>query len=127
MADLLTIANFVIGAANLGVKLVELFFSGKPTKQKKEAARCFNIAITATEDYIDSHDLRKHRDLEEEKRLQRLWNEASRAIHPFSKDVSYLLSLKSDYWRNPIRWTNGQIKEARIRLRDVRKEVEKYV
>src|ERR1035438_399670 len=124
MADFFTIANIVIGLGNLGVKIAELF-SGKPSKQKKEAARCFSIALTATEDYLDSHDLKKHRDLEEERRLQRLWNEASRTIYPLSDEVGYLLSLKSDYWRNPVRWTNAKIKKARLTLRDVRKEASK--
>lgn len=126
MADPLTIAGLLIGLGNLAVKCIELF-SGKPTRKKQEAARRFNIALTATEDYLDSHDLRKNRDLEEERRLQRLWEEASRAIYPLSKEVAYTLSRKSDYWRNPTRWTKSQIKQARIRLRDVCMEASKYV
>ena len=126
MIDPLTIFNAAVGVAGLGLRLIEIF-KGKPSKQKQEAARTLVLAIAATEEYLDTHDPDGDSDPEQERRLRNLWNDASKAVFPLDNEVSYRLSVKSDYWRNPKRWTKKQIKDAGIRLRDVRSAAIKFL
>ena len=125
------------------VKLIGEWFSKykadkkNNTEEYRNALVSFYTALNETKLYIskinkqrlsDSHKINEEEEnrLCEEK-LSRLWLDASIKLREINRDLADRCFLKSDYWTEPNRWSDADVKKAKIDITKVFKEARKLL
>ena len=88
--------------------------------QKDAAITALSEAINATLKYIEKSGGEKCFDREAEFELAKLWSDAAIKARHISRDLSYRLGEKSDYWADKLEWAPSEVFERRIRLIEIR-------
>lgn len=76
-------------------------------------------AVNETKLYLAALARGTSRSTTRESRLSRHWTDAAAALHGIDDDLAIRCRLKGEYWADPERWSQRQVKEARILLTDV--------
>ena len=133
VTETLAIGSLILSSAKLGYDVLKAWLEHTKGRERKAGIRKFVAALNATSDYLDrTKKLKKDRDLEAEKKLDKLWRVAAEALIPIDRPLSERLYLKAEYWRNPDRFktsptAKAELDEAHIRLMDIRNELTKLL
>lgn len=128
-SEFLALATPILASAKIAYDVFKAWRDHTSASERKAGVQKLYLALSATTDYIDSTDnLTANRDSEMERRLDRMWNNAAEALAPINIRLAERLYLKADYWRNPDRFktsktAQAQLDEAKITLKDIRKEM----
>ena len=83
------------------------------------------VASNETKFYMSRLNEGKRRSRNTERSLAALWTEAAVDLRKIDQELAERCLLKGDYWADPKKWTDSQIKKARIGVdrvfRDARK------
>lgn len=74
------------------------------------------VACSETKSYLRGLKLRKHRDLEREGLLSRLWNEAAVALRGIDRELADQCLLQGSLLADALSWTEAQVDAARESL-----------
>jgi len=88
-------------------------------EEYKKALLTLYLAANETRIYIATLKRRKRPDRDREARLSRLWSEAAVELREIDPDLAKRCLLKGEYWADPTRWTDQQIADARISLKEL--------
>ena len=96
-------------------------------ESSQRALNALYAAATETAEYLDylkDCDKQKRR---RERQLSKLWRNAARTLEPFNEELASRLFLKADSWLNPDKWSDKDVKNARIKLSDIQREIRKMI
>jgi hypothetical protein len=85
-------------------------------------------AFHATEKYYATLKKKKKKnDPEKEWELAALWEEASIYLRKYNIELSRRVGIKGHYWRDPSKWSELEVADARIGLDRVKDEVDRLL
>ncbi len=129
-SELINLAPPILATLKVAYDVVKALVEHSSGARRKAGVQKLYVALCATTDYIDStSDLRTNRDRDTEQRLDRMWRDAAEAVAVINRGLADRLYLKADYWRNPDRFkksktAQAELDEAKITLKDIRREVQ---
>lgn len=110
-------------ANGLSSLLAPLRAMSKDNREMRDnALRSVSHALNETCIYYRNMERGKPRSTEIEDQLSRYWAAAAIPIRHLDRNLSTICEHKSDYWLNPDRWSDEEIKEFGIELGKVRNE-----
>jgi hypothetical protein len=101
----------------------------KQMNRRKDADAAVSAVLeasTATTAYAaDTQNAPRQRDRELE--LTKLWTAASVAIRRIDPEFAQLLHMKAEYWCDPTRWSDEDVRRAGISLKDVKARARSFL
>lgn len=114
--------------------------SGKETdKDYQEALTALYNALNETRIYLGSLErnslsaksdllqIPSARNIDTEARLSKLWTAAAIKLRQYDLNLADRVFIKGDYWANPDRWINEEIKEANIQIEELFQDARKLL
>lgn len=92
-------------------------------KQNDEFSRLGANAVNRTLSYLND---KGNEDIATEKELSDLWTAVACVAKPFDPDLARRCYEKGNYWADPSRWSEEEIKEAGIGIKRIQKEIGDY-
>lgn len=89
-------------------------------KVNKEALKALYLALSETKFYFADRKT-KERDLERERRISRLWFEASTELKTIDIELAQRCFLKGDFWTNPSSWKQDDGEKINISIDEMTK------
>ena len=101
--------------------LVPIATLSKDKRELKDSAlRAISNALDETYLYYRDLNNGSSRNNDREALLVKYWSAAAIPMRHFDKNLSLMCDRKSEYWTNPNNYTQEEIKELGIKLKDVR-------
>jgi hypothetical protein len=101
-----------------------LSFRKNAIKEQRERAdnalRAVCTALNETEIYYQKYGRTNRRDFETEEQLSRYWAAAAIPLRHIDRYFSMICEHKSAYWVDPEKWTDQDVLDFKIDLRNVR-------
>lgn len=101
------------------------------TKDKRDlqdnALRAISFALQETKIYYRDLEVGKERSQETENQLVKYWSAAAIPLRHIDRELAINCEDKAEYWINPERFSNEDIKEMGIRLTDLSAAYRKLV
>ena len=86
---------------------------------KDNALRAISTALRETKLYYRDLEMGKARNMDVEAQLVRYWGAAAIPLRHIDEELAMTCDQKSEYWLNPESYSQEQIKELGIKLKDV--------
>ena len=118
----MTIATILAGFK----EILELIQSSSATRNEKQltADKAFCEAVTMTESVLRNRSPDEPNQVEYG--LTNAWHQASLAFRDAGDDkLMKLCNIKGYYWMNPDQWTDERLEDAGIKLKRMRRELNK--
>lgn len=105
----------ILGLKDAVLKLIEIFFQRKDRLDERHRVAQDKLYLALNETRMYLADFRKGKvDREQEKVISRLWREAAIALRVVDQGLADRCLIKMDYWADPERWSEEDIKKAKI-------------
>jgi len=97
------------------LKLIEIFFQRRDRLDERHKIAQDKLYLALNETRIYLADFRKGKvDREQEKVISRLWRESAVALRVVDRGLADRCLIKMDYWADQERWSEEDIKKAKI-------------
>ena len=110
-----------------GLKTLLDYFAKERTHKNENKDRALHsllAALTETDLYLQTllPNLAPNRAKEAE--LARLWVAAAVPVRHFDMDLAETCLMKAEYWISPQQWLADDVKEDRVKIKNVRRQIE---
>jgi len=105
--------------------LIEKRIEAKTRKKQQygEALDALCTALNQTLIYLGDNSSGKKR--HQQVHLVDAWHKAAIKLQPIKPRLAWCCHIKADYWANPKKWSEEDLKKARIKLPQIEKEIGK--
>lgn len=85
----------------------------------KKALLSVYFAANETKTYMATVKRRKKPDARREAELSRMWTQAAVEIRELDAELAKKCLLRGDYWADPTAWTQDELDQAKISLKEI--------
>jgi hypothetical protein len=94
----------------------------KPEEEEEAALTAFLDALNETTIYLGRIQIVLDASTrEDEERLSRLWREAAQKVRKYNPELAQRCSMKGAYWADRYRWSDEEIHEMQISIKEITK------
>lgn len=97
------------------------------TNVERNILEAIHKAVHETNKYLRNYKPNSVRNTDVEMELSNLWALAAIAARDLSKKLAEKYYIKSNYWRDPDKWTFSRIRKSGIALEDIEKELMRLI
>jgi len=114
MQSIITVGD-LLGLKEVVLNLIEIFFQRRDRLDERHRVAQDKLYLALNETRMYLADFRKGKvDREQEKVISRLWREAAVALRVVDQGLADRCLIKMDYWADKDRWSEEDIKKAKI-------------